>query len=141
MSSSEENYSSCVIVFYLSCSTFQCKRFQKINLLGNTHTHTHTHIYIYISGFHTHTHTHTHTLSLLHTHTHTHFVHGGLHDLHCVMDTHIRITCNNLELYLPDDGSVRGETCPREYNIKQESIYIQGVPGGICQTSGECSLC
>ena len=20
-------------------------------------------------------------------------------------------------------------------------IYIQGVPGGICQTSGECSLC
>ena len=20
-------------------------------------------------------------------------------------------------------------------------IYIQGVPGGMCQTSGECSLC
>jgi hypothetical protein len=22
-----------------------------------------------------------------------------------------------------------------------EGIYIQGVPGGMCQTSGECSLC
>jgi len=30
---------------------------------------------------------------------------------------------NNLELYLPDDGSIRGETYPREYNVKQESIY------------------
>ena len=24
---------------------------------------------------------------------------------------------------------------------KQEDIYTQGVPGGMCQTSGECSLC
>jgi len=30
---------------------------------------------------------------------------------------------HNLEFYLPDDGSIRGETCPREYNVKQESIY------------------
>ena len=23
----------------------------------------------------------------------------------------------------------------------RESVYIQGVPGGMCNTSGECSLC
>jgi hypothetical protein len=25
--------------------------------------------------------------------------------------------------------------------VKATSIYIQGVPGGMCQTSGRCSLC
>ena len=27
-----------------------------------------------------------------------------------------------------------------QQNIKNITIYIQGVPGGMCQTSGECSL-
>jgi hypothetical protein len=36
------------------------------------------------------------------------------------------------ELFL--NGSYRSN-----YFIKQ--YYIQGVPGGLCQTSGECSLC
>jgi hypothetical protein len=25
--------------------------------------------------------------------------------------------------------------------LKKEYSYIQGVPGGMCETSGECSLC
>jgi len=25
--------------------------------------------------------------------------------------------------------------------LRHKYIYIQGVPGGMCQTSGECSLC
>jgi len=31
---------------------------------------------------------------------------------------------HNFEFYHPDDGSIRGETCPKENNVKQESIYI-----------------
>ena len=36
-----------------------------------------------------------------------------------------------LEFYIPEDGHL---AC-------SSSMYIQGVPGGMCQTSGECSLC
>ena len=27
------------------------------------------------------------------------------------------------------------------YNAEPKYVYIQGVPGGMCQTSGGCSLC
>jgi len=45
---------------------------------------------------------------------------------------------------------VRGINYYKEYKIHSSDgmdththiyIYIQGVPGGMCQTSGECSFC
>ena len=33
------------------------------------------------------------------------------------------------------------DLCFQVYYFIYIYIYIQGVPGGMCQTSGECSLC
>jgi len=48
--------------------------------------------------------------------------------------------------YLMDDSVMlchlkhRHRSCKLFKNTNQPYIYIQGVPGGMCQTSGECSL-
>jgi len=33
------------------------------------------------------------------------------------------------------------EVCPHDLGTPIYIFYIQGVPGGMCQTSGGCSLC
>ena len=43
-----------------------------------------------------------------------------------------------------EDKCMRNFTCLTRYlvyNVKEIYIYIQGVPGGMWQTSGGCSLC
>jgi hypothetical protein len=49
---------------------------------------------------------------------------------------------NPLSLYVqPDDGLLETETCNWLAFVYHHLLYIEGVPGGMCQNSGECSLC
>jgi len=43
-------------------------------------------------------------------------------------------------------GGINGDCASKskkiiQYIVEKKNIYIQGVPGGMCQNSGECSLC
>jgi hypothetical protein len=128
-----------------------------------THTHTHTH-----TLSHTHSHILTHTLTHTHTHTHT-LTHTGLlwcslFPSHvCIKSSHafvisdartvwlLRIPCfvnytiqrtANMCFVSQTDSSItslfRSHVSRKIFPLA--NIHIQGVPGGMCQTSGECSL-
>jgi len=54
---------------------------------------------------------------------------------------------NNMALIADDTSIIITDTNRRVFNVNANQtfqdiyIYIQGVPGGMCATSGECSLC
>jgi hypothetical protein len=56
---------------------------------------------------------------------------------------------NNMVLFADDTSIIITDTNRRVFNVNANQtfqdiyihIYIQGVPGGMCATSGECSLC
>jgi len=103
------------------------------------------------------THTHTHTTPHTHTHTHTHAwdrerLTGCMSCCrHAALITFSRVFPDNVQR-TGWVGGGEGERAVqkmmylyvvlsgKKFDIKNTDIYIQGVPGGMCQTSGECSL-
>jgi hypothetical protein len=65
---------------------------------------------------------------------------GRHHDFH-LFDKYRNFKNNKCNLYVQKRENLESESACAFIRNRKYIKYIQGVPGGTCQTSGECSLC